>query len=373
MIGYIYILLLIVGGGLFFSNLNTDKNARKLYMYLVFGTILIYVLLRGESVGLDNANRYQTVRMIAGYDWKSFMQYLTKQNDEQGYSIVIWLFTRIIPSPHFIGVVWDTFIITTFAYFFYKYSENLVVTNLMYVAFVFSAEMNVTRQYIAAAIFLWVIIAILNKKYIISFFLIFVAMTFHVSAVILFVIYVLIPLKFRITKKSFVITLIVAVLGFYSFDIIANLFVSCFPQYSWYLSGKWAVGDKSFSALWLIIYSILALFAMLCLPSHSKMKQVGTAAIDERWKIQSIVLFFYAIYATTCLLTSKVWFVSRMNVYFIFAYCMVVSVIFNKMQFHNKRSVSLLKGVFIVGLSIWAIMMFKQNGHGILPYKFFFE
>ena len=373
MIGYVCILLIIVGGGLIFPNLNTIKKSRKLYMILVFGLVLLYAVLRGESVGIDNASRYATVRMIAGFDWDSFVQYLSNQNDEQGYSIVIWIITRIIPSPHFIGVLWDVFIILTFAFFFYRYSEDLVLSNLMYAAFVFSAEMNTTRQYIAAAIFLWVIIAILNKRYILSFVLILISMTFHSSALVLFIIYALIPLKYQMTKTSFVITICGAFMGFFAFDIIANMFVSYFPQYSWYLRGSWAVGDQSFSVLWLGIYSILALLAMICLPGRSKNLKTETVLIKERYKMQSVVAFFYVIYATASLLTSKVWFVSRINVYFIFAYCMVIPMVFNELPFFTKRSVRMLRGAFMLGLVTWAIMMFRQNSHGILPYEFFWE
>ena len=162
MIGYVCILFCIVGGGLLFPKLNTNKKNRRLYTFLVFGLILLYATMRGESVGLDNANRYATVRMIAGFEWDSLLQYLSTKNSEPGYSFIIWIITRIIPSPHFIGVLWDSFIILTFAYFFYQYSEDLVVTSLMYAAFVFAAEMNITRQYIAAAIFLFLVARLIS-------------------------------------------------------------------------------------------------------------------------------------------------------------------------------------------------------------------
>lgn len=373
MIGYIWILLLIIGGGLLFSDLNTNKKNRKLYMYLVFGTILLYAILRGESVGIDNTSRYITVRMIAEYNFKEFMYYLSSQTDEYGYSVIIWIITRIIPSPHLVGVVWDAFIILTFAFFFYCYSEDLVLSNLMYAAFVFAAEMNVTRQYIAAALFLWAIIAILNKRYIVSVMFILISMTFHASALVLFIVYVLIPLKYRMTKTSFLTTICVAGIGFVAFDVVTNILLHYFPQYTWYFRGAWAVGNKTFSVLWLGIYLMLALLLMLCLPSRSKVLTTEVVVIDEKYKMQSIVAFFFVMYATVSLLTSKIWFISRMNVYFVFAYCMVISVIFNRLPFFTKRSVRLLRRIFIAGVFVWAIMMFRQNGHGILPYEFFWE
>ena len=111
MIGYVCILLAIVGGGLIFPNLNTNKKNRKLYMFLVFGLILLYAILRGESVGIDNTNRYATVRLLAEYDWKSFLEYLSVQTEEHLYKIVIWLVTRLIPSPHFVGHLPFSFIV----------------------------------------------------------------------------------------------------------------------------------------------------------------------------------------------------------------------------------------------------------------------
>ena len=198
-------------------------------------------------------------------------------------------------------------------------------------------------------------------------------MTFHTSALVLFILFILIPLKFQLTRKAFTITILAAVIGFNAFDVIANLFVNYFPQYSWYLRGSWAVGDRDFSVFWLGIYFILALLAMHCLPSRSKTVATETVAVNEKYRMQSIVTFFFAIYATTSLLTSKVWFVSRMNVYFIFAYCMIVSIVINHLPFLTKRYVRILRGFFIIGLCTWGILMFQQNAHRILPYEFFWQ
>ena len=164
-----------------------------------------------------------------------------------------------------------------------------------------------------------------------------------------------------------------AIIGFNVFDVIANLFVSYFPQYSWYLRGSWAVRDEDFSVLWLGIYSILALLAMYCLPSRVKITATESIVTGEKYRLQSVVMFCFAIYATTSLLISKVWFVSRMNVYFVFSYCMIISIVINRLPFLTKRSVRILRGFFIIGLCIWGILMFQQNGHRILPYEFFWQ
>lgn len=373
MVGYIGILLLIVGGGMFIPKLSTNQRNKKIYMLLVFGAMLLFALLRGENVGIDHANRYRTVRLLAGYDWKTFWQYLSLQTEEYGYKIAIWLMTRVFPSPYFVGLVWDTFIITTFGIFFYRYSEDIVVTSLMYAAFVFSAEMNITRQYIAAAIFLWVIHAILKKKYWRSVILIVIAMLFHSSALILFGAYILMAFRYRMTKKIFVVTVLVAVGGFLAFDSISQWFVTIFPQYENYLRGSWAVGDVSFSVLWLCIYSTLAILAMVCLPKHAYDYDRSMGDDDQAYKMQSLVTFFFILYATTSLLTSKIWFVSRMNVYFIFAYCMIIPIVINRLKFIEKNTMRFFRGAFILGLSAWAVLMFRQNGHGILPYEFFWN
>ncbi len=366
------ILFLVVVGGILIRP-TMHRSNRKIYVFLVFGAIFLYVALRGASVGIDNASRYNFVHLIAGYNWNEFTSYILKNSEEVGYSFVIWIITRIIPSPYFIGIIWDLFIILSFSIFFYRYADDIVVACLMYMAFVFSSEMNVTRQYIAAALFLWAIHFVLQKKCWKSILMIIIAMTFHSSAIVLFFIYILFPIDFQLNRKQGVIIIVVAAIAFFAFERLSGWFIDVFPQYAWYLEGDWAVGNESFSVLWLVIYSTLAILAIFCLPVKRKEIVSLSSESENEQKIQSIIYFFFALYALSSLLQSKVWFVSRMKVYFVFSYCIIVSIIIKKTKFISNGTRSIFRAIFIGGMSVWAILMFMQDGHGILPYQFILQ
>ena len=138
MVGYFLILLLITFCGLLVQKYG--GNSKKIYVCLVFGAMFLYAALRGEAVGIDNTHRYQYVRQIIDLDFRELLNFIKAGDDEAGYPFTIWLITRLFPSPHFVGMVWDAFVTFSFAYFFYKYSKDIVITGVFYAAFAFASE-----------------------------------------------------------------------------------------------------------------------------------------------------------------------------------------------------------------------------------------
>lgn len=380
MLGYIAIILLIVSGA-FISDLNQVDKKKKTFTILVFGSIFLYAALRNETVGIDHWNRYVHEQIIFRWDAEQLLSFLKGESSllnlsleegigERGYYAIIWFVSRLIPSSHFIGMIWDGFIIYSFGRFFYKYSSDIVTSSLMYMCFVFAFEMNVTRQFIAAAILLWIFEALMSKKYKRAVLLFILAFLFHDAAMLMLIAFIPFVLKIEITPSKFTLLVLCTVAGFFLFDFITILFTRYFPQYTNYLTSEWAVGDVEFSFKWLAIYLLIISCLFLYIHKNKKHNDLNN---DLERKTFNFISYNFVLYAAIDLLKSEIWFISRINIFFLFAYCMVVSFVVSKTPYFTKKSLFVIRMMVIVVLVIWGVSVFENNGHGILPYEFFWE
>lgn len=363
MTGYILILLVILLGGINAEKINTSQKKKKNFIIVVFGLMILFAVLRDYSVGIDYSNRLLSMQQLFSYNFSTLRYYMENVHQEEYlYTVYIWSVSRVIPSPWFLNSVMDVFVLGTFGWFFYRYSKDVTIASLMFAAFVFTATLNVTRQYVAAAFFLIALHLMIQKKPKRAIIPLIAASLVHTSAVLLFAFYAVYWMGFSINRKKLFLFLTVAVVGFFSFDVILDWFVNSFPQYAYAIKG-WGVGEGSFSVLWFGIYSILFAVLFFTLPK----KQDGISD-----SVTGAVSISFVLYALFGMLMSVIWFVHRVQVYFIFGYCMIIPIIIHQfpMEEKSKKTVSI---IFKVGLLLWAILMFMQDGHGILPYRFIWD
>ena len=233
----------------------------------------------------------------------------------------------------------------------------------MFVTFAFSASLNVTRQYVAASFFLIALHFLIQKMPLKALLPLLLATFIHSSAVILFVIYIIYVIGFNLTRKKVLCFLLGTIAFFFAFDIILDVFVQIFPQYEYALSG-WTVGDQNFSFLWLFIYLFLFCLIYLLLP-----RQKNECNHCLQSNSAGMIVIGFMFYAVLDLLKSELDFVHRVQVYFIFGFCMILPEIFHSLNLERKSKSAMI--IFLkLGVMAWAIFVFAQDGHGILPYDF---
>ena len=376
MIGIFLILLLILSGDFFLGSIKDHGQNRKLYCLLTFGSMFLFAALRGPSVAIDTASRYNMYSTVCSLKLMDAFSYTASLKDgvELGYAISVVLLSRVLPNPYLINLCWDLFIIVTFCVFFYRYAVDLKISVLMYFAFAFASSLNATRQFVATAFFIWAIMSIVEQKNVRSFVLIGIATTFHTSAVFLFAIFLLKLFDYRLTKKLVLLITGGCVLFFLLFDTLSvQIMERFFPQYWWYLYGSWAVGNEQFSVLWLAIYFIIALILFFETGNEKKAISLNGEKISCQEKVNCIAVIAFIIYALIGMLASKVWFMTRLRIYVVFGYCFSVGIMFNRLNLFNDRSKKILRTTFIILMSIWAVQMFITDGHGLFPYKFIWD
>lgn len=332
----------------------------------MFGMMALFAVLRSYDVAIDYSNRVNQMYQLFKMGLAELLEYTERvQDGEYLYTLFIWGVSRVFPVPWLINGIMDIFVLSTFGWFIGKYSKDVTFSTLMYLAFVFAASLNITRQYVATAFFLIALHLLLQKKPIKALIPMVIAVLFHVSAILLFAVYALYFIGFKINRTKLVLMLILTFGLFFTFDLLFDLFLHYFPQYS-YALGKWAVGDQSFSFLWLAIYTVMFVCLFIAVPSFRKEKNNITV------EVSGLVSISFMLYALINLLQSELWFVSRLNAYFIFGYCMVIPEIIDGFKLQPQTRL-LVNMILKTGIALWAVSMFLQNTHEILPYQFIWD
>jgi len=391
MIGLLGILVLSFLLGLDYKRVNKTNKNKAIYLAVVFGSMLLFAVLRGYSVGIDYENRVEHMEHIFRRDFLSMLQFTQDTTEFQFlYTVPIWLVSRVFPCPWFFNAVMDCFVLITFAWFFYRYAKDVTFATIMFVVFAFAASLNITRQYVAAAFFLWAIHQLLQKKPWRAFLLLLAASLMHISAIVLFAVYLFYFIGFKNTKTRLAIYLVAAVLLYALFDEIILVFLKVFPRYSYALRDKFVSGS-GFSVKWLLLYLSIYAGLWFVTPYDSIIQQCS----DERRKNLELtggIGLGFVLYAALAVLKAKMWFVHRMQVYFMFGFCMIIPEVvyylsdsvcyypgikpiaaFLEGEMFQKKIVPAVLTVLKLALVVWGVIQFVKDPHELLPYRFIWE
>ncbi|MBE6846700.1 MAG: EpsG family protein [Ruminococcus sp.] len=373
MLGYVLILSVAVFGNMIIDTINSSKQYKKLFMCVVWGMLILFAVLRGYEVGIDYANRVRSFSYIFQLPFSELIEFTkTESNGQYFYTLFVWSVGQVIPSVWLVNSIMDVFILSVFGWFIYRYSNNVAFSSMMFAAFALTSMVNITRQYVAAAIFLIALHYFIQDKMMKAFLLIILASLMHSSAIVLMVFFVLKLIGFSFNKAKMWLYLAGSLAMFILFDLIVDIFLAIFPQYS-YVLGDWAMGDSGFSIIWLGIYSMIFFGAYLTLTK----KQTGLLRLlhlknnEAEHKI-GIIIIGFIFYAVISLLRSKMWLVSRMITYFIYGFCMIVSEIIDRLKFDRsiRYIISVVMCILFAG---WGVILFMQDAHGLLPYTFIWD
>ncbi|NMM99128.1 EpsG family protein [Bifidobacterium olomucense] len=204
----IYILVFIISSIFSCTKLRLFLTQKK-SLYIDFSLLLtilpitILAGLRNHTVGTD-VDTY----VIGIYErvntYINISQVLNNHNVEIGYEIFAFLIAHVFHDVHWLHFL-TTFVTGFAVYSFLKLYENEISIPLAWFSFLclhFNETLNIVRQWLALGICLLCIGAILKKKKILSFFLALLAISFHSSAIIIFVIYAIYKFLTREYKIS---------------------------------------------------------------------------------------------------------------------------------------------------------------------------
>lgn len=232
--------------------LPEDKAARRDHIivtslaFVTFLALWFLTAFRGEAIGNDTWN------YVAMYERLFPKGITTDKRIEYGYQIYNILLLKITRSSHAYLIITATLMYGAVGIYLFKYSKNPAVSLCLFFACFFAPFTSMLRQGMAMVIALYGYQLLKNGKRIPAALLFLLAVTFHLSAVVCFLLF----FDLKILQKLWfvfgmtILCAIISRLGVFKMAVQLVL-----PQYVKYFHTKYA------SSGWLAITYYLLLYA----------------------------------------------------------------------------------------------------------------
>lgn len=313
MISYFILLFVVIALALIAKRV---KNNKLLYNIVVFSIFLILVLfagLRDRSVGTDTGNYIYYFQLDKTMNEGIFE---STNSLEIGYD-VLQKTARIFSDEYWILL---TFIAIITVFFYFKtilvLSKNYAVSIFVFISLAtYLFFFNGARQGIAAAIFSFAIVAVVNKDYKRYYLWIAVAFLFHKSVLVTLPFYYLLRKKYSLKNLAILLFSLLLVVSFFS-QILALLPDQMSLKYSRYLGT-----DDTGGKLLTVFYALILLFFIFMRPYISRTQK------DIYDIYLNMATIFTLIYITISILGLDVS-ILRLSLYFSLGSILIWPIIF---------------------------------------------
>src|SRR5690625_3628598 len=213
------------------SSTNLSPVRVKPNKVLVFGALASLVATSGLRSNIGDTFNYKNMFVENDFTW----EYIFSQKD-YGFGILQMLLKNYISEDPQI-LIFTTALITNvlIVFVFYNYSRMIEISLYVYITGgLFLVSMNGIRQVLAAAIAFTAINYLLKGNWFKYSLIVLLAASFHLSALVLIPIYLLV--RFRAWSKMTIVVIIFSVLAVWGFDKFTSLLFSVLDntQYSDY-------------------------------------------------------------------------------------------------------------------------------------------
>ena len=367
----LYSVLLVIYIGLsFFCPNPKSKTKRFIYTVLLLLPALFLVAFRSVKVGADTYPYCYTYERISSSG--SILEALEGSYMEIGYNFLEFIFGFLGFSYYAFQSLIALFYLISFSIFFFKYSSNVALSCFLLLTMQgLFGMMNQTRMWLAISILLFSFSHLVNRKFLPFLLTLALASLIHTSALVFILVY---PLSYIYSKNKNATTFFLLVLG----AIIAlfgqsffSLLFSIIGRYSSYSDAE-NYGINLASLMFLTEYFVIFIFVI-----HRSKKlsllQCGSVTILRRFKLTKNAFEVIALLALVVSLAGiSNTFITRVvgffGVYLYVAYanCMATYSI------KNKITLPLIATTILLTAQMYAILIFRPNWDGVVPYEFFF-
>ncbi len=331
---------------------NTDlavQNKSKI-KYLIFcgAALFLFMALRNPALGsTDTVNYYNNMKKAISAD--TWGEYYREDYVEKGFQIFVFALSRVFHHPQMLLVVTSAIFVFSICFFIYHNSDDIVFSLVMYISLgLMTFQMQGMRQSLAMSICLVAYEFIKKRKVFPSFLLVLLAMCFHRTAIVFFVMW-FVPL---ITYSWHGITLVSLLSGaamLFSgkiIDFANDLFDSEYGT---------AVDNGGFIAT--AIYVLIIVFAMFF---SKKLKHSKSQAI----------CFYMCVIGLVCYLLRYVGALAaeRISFYFMFAQLALLPNTLSDMKPQERAMIKMIVYALMIGL-----FAYRLNGSDFVPYTFYFN
>lgn len=374
MTAYVFLIAITIIAHIFFRYKYIDKRLRSMvygegdFDYegarnrIESGTIVTFFVvyiallcLRDSTVGVDvkqyiNNYFYQ----FKSFTWHQIVEY---KSDERAFSAITKIITTVFSSPQIYLSIIAIASVTPIMYLYKREAKGAILCcSFFLISLLFEIFFSGLRQAIAIGLTVPAFYFAKDKKIVKFILVVLFAMTFHLSAAILFLIYPTFHAK--ITRKClwFVLPIIVIIYRFNSQIFNFLLLLSGEKYYTKY--GVWGFGTTN-------QYGLLILFVLITVYCFVVLDENRVNADDIGFRnlliLATLIQFFAPLH----------FIVSRMNYYFI----AFIPIALTRANYKCKTQLWQVTRLASVVMTLYFIVYFffmKGDTLHIMDYKFFF-
>lgn len=348
--------LSLMGIDLFFGRLlrvNKSKRNSNLFLFIIgFGLIFISGF-RTIDIGVDTLQFCTNYVKIAGCG--SVNEALAVTRYESGFVLFCYLLTRV-SSNYQLLLFFSSFIITISILDFIKNnSQDIALSVYFYITMsFFGMYMNIMRQALAIAIFLWIYDKYYKDGKFIKYSIgVLIASSFHSTALVL----LMLPLISKINfKPKMILLMSVGSILLFAFERQIITKIAFFTGYYGYLTKANYFEANYFGALILFLVNLL-LFSFCFIQRNQ---------LNNREE-NLLKVSFVSLLLTLC--TVQISIVGRIAEFFnIFNILLIPNVLCVSNNIKNKGIFKL--GIIVFLFIFWIVIaIYRPEWYGVVPYK----
>lgn len=363
---FVYFALLIVYGFASIGRLGDYRMNRKIAVILAMLPMVILVGFRGLTVGSDTGNYYRT---FTGIEWTSTLaEAFSRSRMEVGFVLYNYVLSHIGLDYLGFQVVSAVLVYTSLGVFLYRYSPNIWQSAFAFLSMrMMFGSMTTARAWIAVAIILWAIPALMKRRILPFVLLVAIAATFHFTALVFLAAYPLTSPKLK--KVDFrwvwVICALVAIAGVSFFAPILRMI----NRYESYLEGEYFVSENHTAAM-LTLGIDLCFFIMWRLTMGRQLKVFETESI---WAMDmthiTYIMIVVAVGFDIIGLSNNI--MNRVSMFYRPFWLLAIPESFGAIR--KGKNALFLKVIvmLLLALQMWVVLKYRPGWNQAVPYVFY--
>ena len=332
------------------KSVKVNDKAKKTFLVLCGLFMFGIIALRHKEVGsTDSQNYFNNWELLSGFSFQNLKAFIPESKFESGYLVFVWIFSHIFPEGQFVFVLSAILFTIAVCRYIYINSEDPELSFVMFICLgLYSFMAQGLRQSMAMSMCLFALEFCKKRKPIPFILLVLLATTFHTSAIVFLVVYLLYGFTINI-KTSVIASGVASVLFLFSSQVAAIGNLISQREY------EGEVESGGFVAV--AIYFIILITAVVFSGKRRKEKDYSFFVF-----LTFIGAIFYLMRYT------EVRIAERISFYFMFGQIIVLPNVISRFDKHT----SFIVKYTVIALS-FALFTYRLIGDGLVSYRFFWQ
>lgn len=241
-------------------------NGRKYFLIPVFTVLFLIMGCRSISVGVDTSNYSYIYREIVAIPFVDLLDSFYVGSIEIGFALFAKISSLLLDDYYFFQLLNSFLFCFLMGKFIKDNSTNFITATILFVSLgIYLLAFNITRQMLAVAMVANSYTYFSIRKYRIAISLFLLSISFHVSAIVSTLIYLLYCLRGK--KKIFSLIPVVLIVFVFAFEIVMSIIGDVFVRYANYYANNREIQEANMVK---IIWCLEFLFSLYILYAKNK-------------------------------------------------------------------------------------------------------